>query len=969
MLEPQAIQTGCLAEMELLHFAQGVLSESAAARLEVHLDQCAGCRRTLAAFARAGEEILSPSTAATPSSEPSAPEAPLLVRGQTVGRYVVLDCIGAGGMGVVYAAYDPELDRKVALKLLRRARRQARSDARARLAREAQAMARLSHPNVVGVHDVGELQGQLFVAMELVEGGTVSRWLAGRPRSWREILALFLAAGEGLAAAHAAGLVHRDFKPSNVLVGKDDRARVTDFGLARAVSAEPPPEVPTPPPELAGSALGTGEPLTLAGATLGTPAYFAPEQFDRGAADAKTDQFSFAVSLYEALYGERPFAGETLRALARAVRAGAVRPPPRGARVPPHLRRILLRALSPDPQARYPSMAQLLSALRRDPGRSKARIAALVASAGLAALVSSAGVVRARQRGEAICSGGAERLSTAWGPERGRALREAFERSGAPYAASAADGVTRALSAYGQEWVALHRGTCEATRLRAEQSEELLDLKMRCLDRRLRELSALTGIFLQADRAVVERARQAVSALAPVEGCADSEGVLARVPPPETPQLAAQVEAERARHAELWALATAGKYAQGVALAKERTAAARLLEYKPLLAEALLLQAKLLDAAGDFKAAEQAMLESVDLAEASRHDELTAKVWTDLVFNVGYRQSRHDEAHQWARRARAAILRLGGDDLLESTLLNTVGGVLQSQGRFDEAIDHYRRSLALKEAKLGPEHTDVAMVVGNLGIALGRIGKFEEALAFHRRAIASSEKIFGPDHPQVATALNNLCTVLDNMGRPEEALPLQDRALKIRERALGPEHPLLATSFNNQCVVLGALGRTEEALPLCRRARAIIEKTLGPQSSRVAILLNSEAAALAHGERHAEALALYERALALREQSLGPTHPDLVADLVGIGQEKVALRQLTQAVAPLERALALHEAHGGVPGRAGDARLALAQALWPSPAARPRARTLAAQAADDFARAGPGWTKRLEALRRWEAAR
>lgn len=301
-----------------------------------------------------------------------------------IGRYQLLHCLGQGGMGAVYAAWDPQLSRQVALKLLHDdgagGSSQAAHKARLRLQREAQAIARLSHPNVVAVYDVGHLGDEVFVAMELVDGGTVRTWLAERRRSWREILEVFLAAGRGLQAAHAAGLVHRDFKPENVLVGHDGRVRVADFGLARTAntpSSSDEEDAPSLPVFMQGAQEAQGMqgplalPLTRTGAVLGTPLYMAPEQFHGGTVDARTDQFSFCVALYRALYGVLPFGEGPLEVLAPRVMAGKLLPPPRktagsgpvSGPVPKWLTPILARGLKAIPEDRFPSMEALLAAL------------------------------------------------------------------------------------------------------------------------------------------------------------------------------------------------------------------------------------------------------------------------------------------------------------------------------------------------------------------------------------------------------------------------------------------------------------------------------------------------------------------------------------------------------------------------------------------------------------------------------
>ena len=311
----------CLSPDDVVELIDGRLPPEATAALEDHAQGCDACRALLAESVRAA------------FPEPAAAS----------GRYQIVRPIGAGGMGVVYEARDLELHRPVALKMLRPS-----GDAdvlRARLLSEARAMAKLSHPNVLAVHDVGTLDGGVFLAMELVEGQTLTGWLAQKKRSWQEVLELFLAAARGLAAAHAAGLVHRDFKPDNVLVGRDGRARVTDFGLART-SATP---------------LEGGTRVVASSSLAGSPAYMAPEQMRAGPIDARADIFSFCVALHEALFGVRPFAGETVLALEQAILRGEPRTV--SAAVPARVRRVVLRGLRALPADRYASMDALIAAL------------------------------------------------------------------------------------------------------------------------------------------------------------------------------------------------------------------------------------------------------------------------------------------------------------------------------------------------------------------------------------------------------------------------------------------------------------------------------------------------------------------------------------------------------------------------------------------------------------------------------
>jgi len=346
-----------------------------------------------------------------------------------IGRFAVLRVLGAGGMGVVYVAYDEELDRRVAIKLLQVRAAVDTSQGHTRLLREAQAMAKLSHPNIVTVFEVGLWNGQVYMAMELVAGPSMGEWLAAGPRSWQEVLAVFMQAGRGLAAAHASGLVHRDFKPDNAIIGEDGRVRVLDFGLARAVT-DTSQELRIPaaaPAPLTSSVLSA--PLTMTGAVMGTPAYMAPEQHRGEPADARSDQFSFCVSLYEALYGRRPFAGDDLVSLVFNVLTGEVQPPPRDRRVPGRLHAAVVRGLAVDPDARWPGMNELLAAISIEPPRRRWLAAAGVAGLLVAAVVGGT-VVQARAAGR--CGGGEAQLAAVWNDERRAEVDAALLATGCP---------------------------------------------------------------------------------------------------------------------------------------------------------------------------------------------------------------------------------------------------------------------------------------------------------------------------------------------------------------------------------------------------------------------------------------------------------------------------------------------------------------------------------------------------------
>lgn len=393
----------CLSDAQILEYASGRLVPADAHAAERHLASCEHCCTLLAETAKwldeRGEEATELEGEPTLSREELSllgETLPPMTPGTALGRYEVQGFLGRGGMSVVYAAHDPELHRNVAIKVLRAdvSARRGAEESKARLLREARAMARVSDPHVVTVYDVGEWKGRVFIAMELVEGRTL-RALVEERKPWRDVVAAFVMAGKGLAAAHAKGLVHRDFKPANVLLGTDGRVRVTDFGLARGVLVMRGDAAVERTPSTLGATPGSASAvhtLTESGQLVGTPAYMAPEQFTGGAVDAKSDQFSFAVALHEALYGERPFGrGSTMEIVAR-MHSGVMATLPNMNSVPPELRAILLRALEIDPSRRFGSMTEMLMALESATKPEKAPAHRwTVAAAGAAAMVLFAG--------------------------------------------------------------------------------------------------------------------------------------------------------------------------------------------------------------------------------------------------------------------------------------------------------------------------------------------------------------------------------------------------------------------------------------------------------------------------------------------------------------------------------------------------------------------------------------------------
>jgi eukaryotic-like serine/threonine-protein kinase len=529
-----------------------------------------------------------------------------------IGRFTVLGRLGEGGMGIVYTAYDDQLDRKVAVKVLRGEATRQDQLGRTRLLREAQAMARLSHPNIVTVHEVGALDDQVFVAMEFVRGQSLDGWLRRQPRAWRDVLLVFRQAGRGLEAAHRAGIVHRDFKPHNVLVGDDGSIKVLDFGLARAAE-HPGSEELAATPE--GGAYNHSQgnlldaPLTRTGAIMGTPAYMAPEQHSGLPATALSDQFSFCVSLWEGLYGAHPFDCATLATLVAGVSTGELREPPAAAKVPARLRRALLRGLSVEPAQRWPSMTELLAELARDPAQARRR---WLVTAGLAGFVGAAsfGAASLLPAEVAVCQGAAEELVGAWDDARAAAVERALLATGVPYAADTWSRVRPRLDAYAAEWTAMRTEACETHRA-AKQSDQLFDLRTACLDQRRASLTALVEILAAADAAVVEKAATAAAGLPTVAACGDVDALTQAVAPPEDPAVRARVQELRTTLARARTFEDAGRAEPGLALVEPVLTAARALEYAPLTVEALLLRGSLEMLAGRYAAAEASLGESL----------------------------------------------------------------------------------------------------------------------------------------------------------------------------------------------------------------------------------------------------------------------------------------------------------------------------------------------------------------------
>jgi tetratricopeptide (TPR) repeat protein len=816
---------GCLTETTALAFADGALADEQRAEIERHLAACQRCVERVASVS---------------AEEGQPPQEGSLPRGLPVGRYVILGLVGRGAMGEVYAAYDPELDRKIALKLLSAPGTWAvpgeTAAARGRLMREAKAIARLSHANVVVVHDVGMLEQRVFLAMEYVAGETLASWLASGPRSWREVLDRFVAAGRGLAAAHAAGIVHRDFKPQNVMVDGHGKVRVMDFGLARRLDAaqleaadERDGDPPTAP--LVPQAADLDVTLTRTGALLGTPRYMAPEQLLGAAADARSDQFSFCVALYEALYREHPFSSRNLSALSEALVSGRPAEPsqPARARVPSWLRRTVMRGLAAAPEQRFASMAELLEALARDPARRRRRVGA-VAGAAVLVTVAGLGFGHLANRERALCGSAPARLAGVWelpsrtpgGADRRAAIERAFLASGAAHAPEILQRLERALDRYVARWSDVYTEACEATHVRGEQSEELLDRRMSCLRDRLMELHAVTDSFAAADAKVVTGAIDTADALGSLERCSDTRLLKALVQPPRSERARAAVESLRQQALALKALRFTGRDAEALARSRPLLAEARALGYRPLVAEMLVIQAFAAYGTGQRDAAADIFLEAWAEAEQSRDDEVAAEAAVMTFSLVAQERGRHAEALRMQRLAESSLARLGRrDDRLVAWMLQGRALDEDNVGDDEAAVEHLQEAIGLKLRALGPDDPDVGLSLTAMASSLIELGRFGEGLRAADRAIALETAAFGPESPPLGDALNNRGECLNPLHRHAEAEAAFRRSLAIFERDLGHDHPNLAYPLTGLGISLVGQGKAREALVPLEQALAL----------------------------------------------------------------------------------------------------------------------------------------------------
>ncbi|MCB9714006.1 MAG: tetratricopeptide repeat protein [Myxococcales bacterium] len=784
------------------------------------------------------------------------------------GRFVDLGPLGHGAMGTVRRAYDARLAREVAIKVVRDRSGRRPND---RLLREAQALAQLSHPNVVQVYESGEIDGEIFIAMELVDGTPLDAWQRER-HAWRECLEVYVQAGRGLAAAHEAGLVHRDFKPSNCIRDRRGRVRVLDFGLARSLevretsgdSAPAEAASTTPWAPAPRASLGSTDDipmlqvqLTANRAVVGTLAYMAPEQYAGRGVDARSDQFAFCVSLFEAIYGEPPFGRDPRAALVEMMGCTGRAPTfPSSPSVPAVLRRALQRGMAGDPAARWPSMeallGQLVGPLRPTAWRSLSMMGVLGLGVGLASTAFGGG--------EDHCAAVHERVEHTWNQEHREQVEAALLATGAPYARTTARTVRAELDRYASRLDEELYLACRAEGRTATSSPRPAVARLACLDAREAALQDVVQQLRAADEPLAAQAVDLVMGLPPVEGC-DSpapEPVLASPEDqPEVRRIGILLDRARAR-------IDGARLDQAQVLAEEALEAAEAIDAPGLQAEARLVQGRALLGRGKADQARTVLEEARVLAQRHGTDEILVGVLSSLSHVVGVSQGRHDlglvhaadavsfaDRPQVSGRMRAVAHAAHGNlsvthgELEEArghferalqgleaehqdglALVEPLDGLaitLRHQGSYREAIAHGRRALRILQASKGDLHPDTAISKANLAAILGDQGELGEARRLYEEAIAGLEHARGLDPFHLAAAHNGLAAILAEQGEPAGAELHYLAAIERWSSATSPDPRAVATARANLARLLATEGEHEAALEQLRPALAALE--------------------------------------------------------------------------------------------------------------------------------------------------
>ncbi|MGH1347757.1 MAG: protein kinase domain-containing protein [Nannocystales bacterium] len=812
------------------------------------------------------------------------------------GRFTLLEQVGAGAMGTVYSAFDPELDRKVAIKVLRGGLDESQQRARARMRREARALAKLTHPNVATVYEVGQVAERVFIAMEFVDGRPLDVWMEDRP-PWREVVSVFRDAGSGLAAAHDAGIVHRDFKPGNVMLGDDGRVVVLDFGLAA-------PDVITPTEETEGDSMDSPiERLTATRAVVGTPAYMAPEQHRGESASANSDQFAFCVSLFEALYGTRPFAGNTRASVLSAIEGGEiVTQVPTGSGSAPRLRRVLARGLSARPEDRYPSMEALLAEL--DLRRVARRRAGIVGAVGGVVALTAAygfGAQRTPAATAVECALPETLRAELWDePYRGR-VKAAYTDDAREHVRGMEASVLADLDGWAEHWSHERATACQATRVRGEQSEALLQVRLRCYDAAAIRLRSLADTLASSDEDRPSAAAL-VTTLPALTLCEDTEWLERNSQLPAGQDGPARLVALEEASATAMLEYRAGRLGPARTMYVEALKEAQALQHEPSEADALFGLARIDHAEGKVEQAEAGLTESMTKWLASGDEYRATEAALELMGYAGTDGSNPAARRRWTKLAEGMLAKLGSPPELHGRLEMRLASALENEGDPKTALEHAQRGLALYEQSYQERDPSVAEAHEHVGGLLQQLGRAEDGLPHVERSLAIEIELWGPEHPRVAASRDNLAIVYGSLGRAEDAAQQLEAALATLEAIYGSDSFELADALTNLGEVRMMQDRPVDTLALNERAGRLREKAYGPDHAELAYNLSNGAGALIRLERYAEAEARLRRALEIRVASRGADHPlvglvqfNLGAALAGKGDHAGAAEALSEA--------------------------------------------------------------------------
>jgi serine/threonine protein kinase/tetratricopeptide (TPR) repeat protein len=831
------------------------------------------------------------------------------------GRYHLIETVGRGGMGTVWRARDGKLGREVAIKLLHDGALRRPNAARRQLLAEAALMAKLDHPNVVRVYDVGEHEGELFVAMELVRGKTLRSWQTGR--SWRELLDIYRAAGAGLAAAHRANLVHGDFKPDNVLIGDDGRVLVTDFAMTRHVlearveldlagaNADTPAGVSSNDSE---TRLGsTNAPMPL---VRGTPAYMGPEQFDGEVADARTDQFAFCVALWEALSGERPFHGRSWKQLREAIGRGPE--PPHRRLGPRSLWTALERGLKVAPGERWPSLEVLLERLRSMQGRAR-RWSLAGLGVGLTTLGFVAAIPALQREAEPVadpivqqCDPDevASEIATVWSPDRRSAIEAAFVATELPYAKPSAATALAQLDAWTQTWMQARARACTSS------DTELARWNLVCLDRNRASFAELVGVLAEADATTVDLAGELLEQLPAVEACADFElSVGERARPSSELAVLGEFEARLDRIELLWMVARTD---EALALTDLLQREAEAHDATRIVAEVRYLRGLLRLDTGEHELAIDELLAAALVARRAERPELEAEIWlamADAESRIG-----GEGASRWLEIATLPVA-LADTPQLRFDLANHRGLVALAEGKPSDALKWFEQALE----QLGDETRPFRRLkaLGNLGAALATLDQPERAYVAIDQALALAEQHWPAGHPELGLLYNSRANVQKLRGEPAAAHDDFRRAYELLSVSYGPEHIYARTVTYQLALVEADLGRCDEGrrrldelipvlrddpnaavlLPNALAWRALLCNEIQPDSralvdealERATAVFPADSLGLAKIASHRAWVLLTLEDYAAAEQGFGAARPALEAELPEDHLDRVAM--------------------------------------------------------------------------------